>query len=58
MQVNLRGQRSYGSCQRGNACVCRDSEISSSVTGMKTRMKDYDTGAESGDDLEEEDFSM
>lgn len=24
---------------------------------MKSRMKDYDTGAESGDDLEEEDFS-
>lgn len=39
-------------------CVCSDSEISSSVGGLKPRMKDYDTGVESGDDLEEEDFSM
>lgn len=58
VQVNLRGQRSHSSCQRWNACVCRDSDISSSVTAVKPRMKDYDTGAESGDDLEEEDFSM
>lgn len=41
-----------------NKCVCSDSEISSSVGGLKPRMKDYDTGVESGDDLEEEDFSM
>lgn len=32
-----------------------DSDVSSSVYGLKSR--DYDTGAESGDDLEEEDFS-
>lgn len=38
--------------------MCRDSEISSSVTAVKARAKDYDVGAESGDDLEEEDFSM
>lgn len=41
-----------------NACNCRDSEISSSVGALKSRMKDYDTGMESGDDLEEEDFSL
>ncbi|XP_060927957.1 MARVEL domain-containing protein 2-like [Limanda limanda] len=35
-----------------------DSDISSSVGNLKPRLKDYDTGAESGDDLEEEDFSM
>lgn len=33
-----------------------DSDISSSVGGLKPRMKDYDTGVESGDDLEDEDF--
>lgn len=38
--------------------VCRDSEISSSVSAMKARTRDYDTGLESGDDLEEHDFSM
>ncbi|KAM7392197.1 hypothetical protein PAMP_022826 [Pampus punctatissimus] len=35
-----------------------DSDISSSVDGLKSRLKEYDTGAESGDDLEEEDFSI
>ncbi|TKS78112.1 Occludin [Collichthys lucidus] len=35
-----------------------DSDISSSVGGRKPRLKDYDTGVESGDDLEEEDFSI
>ncbi|KAI3372407.1 hypothetical protein L3Q82_022686 [Scortum barcoo] len=35
-----------------------DSDISSTVEGLKPRMKDYDTGVESGDDLEEEDFSV
>nr|XP_043881860.1 MARVEL domain-containing protein 2b [Solea senegalensis] len=34
-----------------------DSDIGSSVGAPKTRLKDYDTGAESGDDLEEEDFN-
>ncbi|KAF7647694.1 hypothetical protein LDENG_00168070 [Lucifuga dentata] len=33
------------------------SDISSSVEGLKHNAKNYDTGAESGDDLEEEDFS-
>ncbi|XP_023253321.1 occludin isoform X1 [Seriola lalandi dorsalis] len=35
-----------------------DSDISSSVGGLKPWLKDYDAGAESGDDLEEEDFSV
>ncbi|XP_070759993.1 MARVEL domain-containing protein 2b [Enoplosus armatus] len=35
-----------------------DSDISSSVGGVKPRLRDYDTGVESGDDLEEEDFSV
>ncbi|XP_041854636.1 LOW QUALITY PROTEIN: MARVEL domain-containing protein 2b [Melanotaenia boesemani] len=35
-----------------------DSDISSSVGGMKPRMKDYDPSVESGDDLEEQDFSV
>lgn len=38
-------------------CICRDSEISSSIGVVKPRLRDYDPGAESGDDLEEEDFS-
>lgn len=43
-------------------CVCvyifyRDSDISSSVGPLKARLHDYDPGMESGDDLEEEDFS-
>lgn len=39
-----------------NYCICRDSDISSSVGGLKPRLKDYDTGVESGGDLEDEDF--
>ncbi|KAM8886108.1 occludin b [Spinachia spinachia] len=35
-----------------------DSDISSSVGGLKPRLKDYDTGVESGDDLDEEDFNV
>ncbi|KAM4578252.1 occludin b [Fundulus diaphanus] len=35
-----------------------DSDISSFVGGSKTRLKEYDAGFESGDDLEEEDFSV
>ncbi|XP_030579544.1 occludin b isoform X2 [Archocentrus centrarchus] len=35
-----------------------DSDISSSVGGLQPRLRDYDTGVESGDDLEEEDFSV
>ncbi|XP_068168014.1 uncharacterized protein [Antennarius striatus] len=35
-----------------------DSDISSSLGGLKSKIKDYDTGVESGDDLEEEDFSV
>ncbi|XP_034548958.1 occludin b [Notolabrus celidotus] len=35
-----------------------DSEISSSVGILKPRLRDYDPGVESGDDLEEEDFSV
>ncbi|XP_068617028.1 MARVEL domain-containing protein 2-like [Brachionichthys hirsutus] len=35
-----------------------DSDISSSLGGLKAKMKDYDPGVESGDDLEEEDFSV
>ncbi|KAK1893374.1 Occludin [Dissostichus eleginoides] len=31
-------------------------DISSSVGGLKPRLKDYDTGVESGEDLEDEDF--
>lgn len=38
--------------------VCRDSDISSYVGGLQPRLRDYDTGVESGDDLEEEDFSV
>lgn len=38
-------------------CIFRDSDISSSVGGLKPRLRDYDTGMDSGDDLEEEDFS-
>uniref|UniRef100_H3CG19 Occludin b n=1 Tax=Tetraodon nigroviridis TaxID=99883 RepID=H3CG19_TETNG len=45
-------------CCRSHACVCRDSDISSSVTAVKPRPRDYDTGAESGDDLDEEDFGI
>lgn len=38
---------------------CRDSDISSSMGALMPKQwnKNYDTGAESGDDLEEEDFS-
>ncbi|XP_063346406.2 uncharacterized protein LOC134639223 [Pelmatolapia mariae] len=35
-----------------------DSDISSYVGGLQPRLRDYDTGVESGDDLEEEDFSV
>ncbi|XP_032367159.1 occludin b [Etheostoma spectabile] len=35
-----------------------DSDISSSVGILKAKMKDYDTGVESGNNLEEEDFSV
>lgn len=35
-----------------------DSDISSSVGVLKPRLRDYDPGVESGDDLEEEDFSV
>ncbi|KAM4746686.1 occludin b [Anableps anableps] len=35
-----------------------DSDISSFVGGYKPKMKEYDAGFESGDDLEEEDFSV
>lgn len=35
-----------------------DSDISSSVGVLKPRVRDYDPGVESGDDLEEEDFSV
>ncbi|RVE68827.1 hypothetical protein OJAV_G00095510 [Oryzias javanicus] len=35
-----------------------DSDISSSVGGLKSRLKDYDPGMDSGDELEEEDFSV
>ncbi|XP_034398496.1 occludin b [Cyclopterus lumpus] len=35
-----------------------DSDISSSVGGLQPRLKDYDAGVESGDDLEEEDFHV
>ncbi|XP_037536561.1 occludin b [Nematolebias whitei] len=35
-----------------------DSDISSFVGGVNPRLKDYDTGVESGDDLDEEDFSV
>ncbi|KAM3867778.1 occludin b [Diretmus argenteus] len=34
-----------------------DSDITSSTGGMKSKLKDYDTGIESGDELEEVDFS-
>lgn len=39
-------------------CIYRDSELSSSVGGLKPRLRDFDPGMESGDDLEEEDFSL
>lgn len=65
LRVNYRGLRSGTVTvvtkkvfNSKNACNCRDSEISSSVGALKSRMKDYDTGVESGDDLEEEDFSL
>lgn len=35
-----------------------DSDISSFVGGSKSRLKEYDAGFESGDDLEEDDFSV
>lgn len=35
-----------------------DSDISSSVGVLKPRLRDYDPGVESGDDLDEEDFSV
>uniref|UniRef100_A0A3B5KWQ3 Uncharacterized protein n=1 Tax=Xiphophorus couchianus TaxID=32473 RepID=A0A3B5KWQ3_9TELE len=38
--------------------VFRDSDISSFAGGYKSRLKEYDAGFESGDDLEEEDFSV
>ncbi|XP_078141105.1 MARVEL domain-containing protein 2b [Centroberyx gerrardi] len=34
-----------------------DSEMSSSLGGLKSKLKDYDTGIESGDELEEADFN-
>lgn len=43
---------------KDDICICRDSEMSSSIGGLKPRLKDYDPGLESGDDLEEEDFSV
>lgn len=39
-------------------CLCRDSDISSFTEGVSPRPKDYDTGAESGDDLDVEDFTV
>lgn len=38
--------------------VCRDSDMSSSVEGLKSRLTNYDPGMDSGDELEEEDFSV
>uniref|UniRef100_A0A8C6MF01 Occludin b n=1 Tax=Nothobranchius furzeri TaxID=105023 RepID=A0A8C6MF01_NOTFU len=35
-----------------------DSDISSFVGGVNSKLKDYDTGVESGDDLDENDFSV
>lgn len=37
--------------------VCRNSDIFSTLDGLNGRFKDYETGADSGDDLEEENFS-
>lgn len=39
-------------------CLCRDSDVSSFAGGLSPQLKDYDTGAESGDDLDVEDFSV
>lgn len=36
---------------------CSDSDMSSSVGGLKPRLKDNDTDAYSGDELDEEDFN-
>uniref|UniRef100_A0A3Q1I7V2 Uncharacterized protein n=2 Tax=Anabas testudineus TaxID=64144 RepID=A0A3Q1I7V2_ANATE len=35
-----------------------DSDISSSLGALKPKLQNFDTGAESGDDLDEEDFSV
>ncbi|XP_029916843.1 occludin b [Myripristis murdjan] len=35
-----------------------DSDITSSLGGLKNKLKDYDTGIESGDELEEVDFNV